>query len=234
MAQTVGLEKPSGYQRYIPMNVLDVLKTVATDPNYIAREMEEEFETTYGPGVYFRFNVEQGMQGITLEKWEKLGKIMEHTNQYLKIMKVNKSLDELADTLIGRGNGGRKKSESNSLVTTSSSYNIFETGQLEPKCHFMVPPLKCDYFIGEFHMVSWFKANKFHEGKPTEHGPIKVALVGPGGVGKTQDILEFVHYYEKSRPVYWIHADSSMAFDGDHRKLAALAQIPDLMIPDAI
>jgi hypothetical protein len=83
MTETVGLEKPSGYQRYIPMPVLDVLKTVATDPNHIAHEMEKEFETRYGPGVYFRFNVEQGMQGITLEKWEKLGEIMEHTKQYL-------------------------------------------------------------------------------------------------------------------------------------------------------
>jgi hypothetical protein len=61
--------------------------------------------------------------------------------------------------------------------------NTFETGQPKLKCQFMVPPLKCDYFVGESHMVSWFKANKFHEGKPTEHGPIKVTLVGPGGVG---------------------------------------------------
>jgi predicted acylesterase/phospholipase RssA len=132
MTQTVGLEKPSGYQRYIPMNVLDVLKTVATDPNHIAREMGEEFETTHGPGVYFRFNVEQGMQGITLEKWEKLGEIMEHTNQHLKIMKVNKSLDELADTLIGRGNGGREKSESNSLVTTSSPCKLCAAYAFQP------------------------------------------------------------------------------------------------------
>jgi hypothetical protein len=120
MAQTVGLEKPSGYQRYIPTNVLDVLKTVATDPNHIAREMEEEFETMYGPGVYFRLNVEQGMQGITLEKWEKLGEIMEHTNQYLKMMKVSKSLDDLVDTLTVRGNGGPEKSERNSTFITQS------------------------------------------------------------------------------------------------------------------
>jgi hypothetical protein len=101
--------------------VLDVLKTVATDPNHIAREMEEEFETMYGPGVYFRLNVEQGMQGITLEKWEKLGEIMEHTNQYLKMMKVSKSLDDLVDTLTVRGNGGPEKSERNSTFITQSS-----------------------------------------------------------------------------------------------------------------
>jgi hypothetical protein len=96
MAQTVGLEKPSGYQRYIPMHVLDVLKTVATDPNHIACEMEEEFETSYEPGAYFRFNVEQGMQGITLE----LGQGRRDDGTYEPVPK-----DHESKQIIGRAGG---------------------------------------------------------------------------------------------------------------------------------
>ncbi|KAI5782817.1 hypothetical protein FPQ18DRAFT_420986 [Pyronema domesticum] len=57
------------------------------------------------------------MQGITLEEWEKLGDIMEHTNQSLKIMKSKPAITT-----------GAKRFQPNPLphlMLSSSGYNIF-------------------------------------------------------------------------------------------------------------
>ncbi|KAJ7865958.1 hypothetical protein B0H13DRAFT_1501941, partial [Mycena leptocephala] len=35
------------------------------------------------PHVYFRFNVERGMQDIQLNQWERLGDVAANTRQYL-------------------------------------------------------------------------------------------------------------------------------------------------------
>ncbi|KAF8535378.1 hypothetical protein BDD12DRAFT_782551 [Trichophaea hybrida] len=59
----------------------------------------------------------------------------------------------------------------------------------------------------------------------------RLALWGLGGVGKTQDILNFVYEFKGprsriSRSVFWVHAGSAQRFEQDYRKLAELVKLP--------
>jgi hypothetical protein len=63
----------------------------------VAEEMEESYKNT--SGIYFRFNVDQGMQGITLEEWKRLDEVKAHTMQYLRKVRVSKEVDSLVNVL---------------------------------------------------------------------------------------------------------------------------------------
>ncbi|RMY73350.1 hypothetical protein D0862_14302 [Hortaea werneckii] len=57
----------------------------------------------------------------------------------------------------------------------------------------------------------------------------KVALVGIGGVGKSQLAIEFCYRVRERSPevwTFWVHASSAARFDADIRKLACDAGIP--------
>ena len=46
------------------------------------------------PGIYFRFNVEQGMQAVMLAEWEKLEEMTAHTEQYSRAVEMDQILDD--------------------------------------------------------------------------------------------------------------------------------------------
>jgi myo-inositol-1-phosphate synthase len=98
--QIVGLPEPNAFQKMLPTKGIDVLKKLATDANRVAEELEQEYKNI--PGIYFRLNVEQGMQGITLEEWKRLDEVTAHTRQYLQTVKVSKEVDDLVNALAGR------------------------------------------------------------------------------------------------------------------------------------
>ncbi|KAF8544998.1 FabD lysophospholipase-like protein, partial [Trichophaea hybrida] len=83
---TAGLPPPDTFQRLLPTDAITVLKKLATDSEKTARDFEQRYQSS--PGVYFRLNVEQGLQCISLEEWKKLGEVKTHTIQYLKEVKV--------------------------------------------------------------------------------------------------------------------------------------------------
>lgn len=97
--QTVGLPEPDAFQKLLPTKIIEVLKKLATDSDRVAEEMEQQYKNI--PGIYFRLNVEQGMQGITLEEWKKLGEVRAHTMQYLRRVRVSKEVDDLVNALTG-------------------------------------------------------------------------------------------------------------------------------------
>ncbi|KAF8538284.1 FabD/lysophospholipase-like protein [Trichophaea hybrida] len=97
-ALTVSLPQPDTFQRLLPTNAITVLKKLATDSEKIAADFEQRYQST--PGVYFRLNVEQGLQCVSLEEWKKLGEVKAHTIQYLKEVKVRQEVDKLVDILV--------------------------------------------------------------------------------------------------------------------------------------
>ncbi|KAI5790562.1 hypothetical protein FPQ18DRAFT_410642 [Pyronema domesticum] len=60
------------------------------------------------------------------------------------------------------------------------------------------------------------------------HEHIRVGLCGLGGVGKTQDALDFVYSTNTTCNVLWIHSGSVVQFEEDCRKLAHLVRIPEI------
>ncbi|CAE7095330.1 unnamed protein product [Rhizoctonia solani] len=69
-----------------------VAKDMAMDSERVAEEVGLRFQGR--GGVYFRFNVDQGMQNIKGGSWERLGEAMQHTEAYLQKNETNQKLDE--------------------------------------------------------------------------------------------------------------------------------------------
>jgi tetratricopeptide (TPR) repeat protein len=59
------------------------------------------------------------------------------------------------------------------------------------------------------------------------------ALVGPGGIGKTQTALEYAHRYASAYDmVFWIRAGQSVQLTSDYVRLAAILSLPEQNITD--
>jgi hypothetical protein len=98
--ETVGLRAPDAFQKWLPTKVIDVLKSLATDSQLTAEDAQKRCRSL--PNFYFRLNVEHGMQGITLEEWEKLGEVATHTKRYLADPDVSAKVDNAVNVLLGR------------------------------------------------------------------------------------------------------------------------------------
>ncbi|CAE6472413.1 unnamed protein product [Rhizoctonia solani] len=70
-----------------------VMKDMAVDAERVAEEMMLRFQGT--SGVYFRFNVDQGMQNMKDGSWESLGEAMQHTRAYLQKGATNQMLEDI-------------------------------------------------------------------------------------------------------------------------------------------
>lgn len=66
-ARTIHLPNLTLPQRIFRTEEVVAMKNLATDSEGVAEDMEARFETT--PGIYFRFNVDQGMQEIGAGNW---------------------------------------------------------------------------------------------------------------------------------------------------------------------
>ena len=90
-AQTLAIPRPGWLQQVLPLDVVKAICRIATDCEQHAQEVAQRFQCL--PNVYFRFNVEQGMQSIGLAQWERLDEVATHTEQYLRMVEVDQKLD---------------------------------------------------------------------------------------------------------------------------------------------
>ncbi|KAJ7077531.1 FabD/lysophospholipase-like protein [Mycena belliarum] len=91
------IPKPSGIQRFFPTDVVEAMIKIATECETTHEEIVKRFDGM--KGVYFRFNVEQGMQDIKLEEWGRLGEVTAHTDSYTSGTEVSRKLEEAVRVL---------------------------------------------------------------------------------------------------------------------------------------
>ncbi|KDQ57927.1 hypothetical protein JAAARDRAFT_34743 [Jaapia argillacea MUCL 33604] len=97
-AHVIKLPKSSGmFQNILPLQVVQALRDIATDCERTADDLEKHFRDK--PDVYFRFNVEQGLQSVSLGDWDKLGEVGTHTQQYLRKNTVDQRVSIAVKTL---------------------------------------------------------------------------------------------------------------------------------------
>ncbi|CAE6511106.1 unnamed protein product, partial [Rhizoctonia solani] len=70
---------------------LVAMKDMATDSDRVAEDMARRFEEV--KGVYFRLSVDQGMQNVDTDDWEKLDDVAAHTHAYLSKFIVNRAMN---------------------------------------------------------------------------------------------------------------------------------------------
>lgn len=101
---TTGLAKPDAFQKFLPTELIGVLKEIATNCLEIANVLSDRFKDV--EKFYFRFNVDHGAEHISLEEWRKMGELTEHTKAYMTNVSVHKAIDEVVDILCKPSNTG--------------------------------------------------------------------------------------------------------------------------------
>ena len=89
-AGVISIKKPGFLQQVLPTDAIEALNAILTDCEATHEDMQRLFANL--PNIYFRLNVEQGMQGIELSEWEKLANVEAHTAQYMKRKEVDEKL----------------------------------------------------------------------------------------------------------------------------------------------
>lgn len=82
------------------VSALKVAKEIGTDSEREHARMQEKFGG-FG-STYYRFNVDDGAQGIALSDWKKMGELKERTTRYLQRPEVVERMEQLADVLLHR------------------------------------------------------------------------------------------------------------------------------------
>ncbi|KAF3058263.1 Calcium-independent phospholipase A2-gamma [Daldinia childiae] len=62
-------------------SILTALKSISTTSKKVADRLDEKYGST---GQYYRFNVDRGLEDVTLADWDKASKISAHTHNYLQ------------------------------------------------------------------------------------------------------------------------------------------------------
>ncbi|KAG8784163.1 hypothetical protein FRC12_018914 [Ceratobasidium sp. 428] len=84
---TIQIPEASLFQRIFPTNVIAAMKDIATDNERVAQAMAVRFRGAQD--VYFRLNVDQGMQSVRLGDWDRLGEVQAHTRVYMNKAETN-------------------------------------------------------------------------------------------------------------------------------------------------
>jgi len=77
-------------------SIINALKNIGTDSSKVAARLEEKFR---GTAQYYRFDVEFGLQDITLADWRMDSRISTHTHNYIERKKteIHKFVKSLSD-----------------------------------------------------------------------------------------------------------------------------------------
>jgi hypothetical protein len=87
---TISMKSPKVWDKMLPISAINAVKDIATDCERTHQAIAGRFKSL--PNVYFRFSVENGMQSIKMDKWEKLGIVTAHTDHYLQLEHVEARL----------------------------------------------------------------------------------------------------------------------------------------------
>ncbi|KAJ7434163.1 acyl transferase/acyl hydrolase/lysophospholipase, partial [Mycena latifolia] len=127
--EIIGVGKPTLFERnVIPVGAIKAMVEMATDCEETAERMHKYFENR--PKTYFRFNVDQGLQTVKLDNWERMDEVSAHTRQYMEMYEVGKRLDDAVMAMVGR-------SAASSTFTSSMNNPLFYT-------HCLLTPGKCN------------------------------------------------------------------------------------------
>ncbi|KAM0438146.1 hypothetical protein ACHAQK_006880 [Fusarium lateritium] len=181
-------------------SILKALKSMATTSRKVDSRLVERFGDE---GVYYRFNVDRGLDDVTLSDWEKSSKISAHTRNYLEENKrvIKRFIQCLTQ-------------QTEATPTTNTAGVSQETSATTTH---WIPFLDNPDFICRTVIINKLKQKLFDKASRR-----KVALVGLGGAGKTQIALHLAHWAksaEQGWSVFWLPAFSMAGFEQECAKL---------------
>lgn len=100
-AETISIPaRPTPLQRIVPIAVIKAMISIATDCEAAHQDILKRFRNN--PNVYFRFNVEHGLQSVELAHWDQLDRVAAHTRHYLMTNEVDERVDVAIDIILNR------------------------------------------------------------------------------------------------------------------------------------
>ncbi|KAL2887771.1 putative acyl transferase acyl hydrolase lysophospholipase [Ceratocystis lukuohia] len=175
-----------------------VLKEIATSSKRVADELKKEYSRKHGR--YHRFNTENGLRGITLSDWVESSRVSSHTRNYLG--EKQDAIKMFTKLLIGGFPPASKDPENTKGPTPVYFIPFHENLQ----------------FVGRQEILS-----KLNDCLFTKPGFQQVALVGLGGMGKTQVALKLAYTVKEQRTdysIFWLTAPNIDGFRNSCKKLA--------------
>ncbi|KAJ6487319.1 hypothetical protein DFH09DRAFT_1054217 [Mycena vulgaris] len=209
---TINIPKPSLLQRLFPLDVVEAIKGIATDCEKEHQFFAHHFDLV--PHVYFRFNVERGMQDIQLNQWEKLGDVAANTRQYILSHPAGSQLADGVKSLLERI--GRVSTTG--LNPTPTAFKINQSKAALPlvKC-----PPPSQIFQGRQDILK--KMDEYFSRAIGERHIY--VLYGLGGSGKSQIGLKFLdmtnrHPTPRFTKQFFINASSLQTLDTAFKNIA--------------
>ncbi|KAJ7857870.1 acyl transferase/acyl hydrolase/lysophospholipase [Mycena leptocephala] len=209
---TIKLPKPSLLKRVFPLDIIEAIKGIATDCEKQHQLSAHHFDPV--PHVYFRFNVEQGMQDIQLNQWERLGDVAANTRQYLLSHPTQNQLVDAVKSLVEKI--GRVSTQRLNAVPTAFEFEQFNSVLALVRC----PPPSL-IFQGRQDILAKMD-QYFSEDIGERHTYV---LHGLGGSGKTEIALKFLHMTNRHQAPrftkqFFINASSLQTLDTALKNIA--------------
>jgi len=99
-AEVISLGQPDAFQNMLPQNLIGLLK-MADECEEQSSAMEMQLRQKDNPDIYFRLNVDEGLQNVSLAEWDALDDVSAHTLRYLEKPDVEQKVDRLVQILKG-------------------------------------------------------------------------------------------------------------------------------------
>ncbi|CAG8001826.1 unnamed protein product [Penicillium nalgiovense] len=176
-----------------------VTQTEHTEKRFIAKWRQH-----YDNKRYFRFNVDQGLQEVGLAEYQEQGLIESATEGYLDHQAVAFRVRDCVENL--------KLKQSNLALLE----------QWQGRARWQVPFERNKHFTGREDLLSGLIQKLQQESDATT----KIAIMGLGGVGKTQLVLELAHRVRERCAVCWIPVNSLANLQTAYRKVAQNLGLP--------
>ncbi|KAG0650465.1 Kinesin light chain [Hyphodiscus hymeniophilus] len=195
----------------------ETLVGISTETEKTAELFVKTHRVLYQEKRYFRFNVQQGLQGIALDEYQQVAIIAAATTKYMNGQETKSATQECAINL----------KQKRQFVLELSPKRILEwepaskSRGVEPKSFIPFDRNRGIVRRGDtFNTLDRLFSQSSNK---------TVALWGLGGCGKTQIALEFAYRCQEQTKisVFWVHADSEARFRKDYTdigKMAGLSQ----------
>ncbi|KAH8834507.1 hypothetical protein DL96DRAFT_495939 [Flagelloscypha sp. PMI_526] len=194
----------SGHPGHLSLaeGLAELFPRITLDCERLNDYMERRFGSS--PGVFWRLNVEQGLQNLASDL-SNLEALVSHTYSYLQGSRTYRDIDSLLADLVRRPGRILAKMISGEVSSTPKLFG--------PRA---CPP-STQYFTGRENQLERLDSH-FSSGIDECHVAV---LYGMGGSGKTQIGLEFIRR-NKSRfsDIYFIDASSKLTLENDLEAIA--------------
>ncbi|KAJ1310580.1 hypothetical protein OPQ81_007309 [Rhizoctonia solani] len=199
-------------RRLLPIAAIVAMKEIATDAERVAEDMARRFNST--EDVYFRLSVDQGMQNLSMDRWEQLNEVLEHTRTYMKLVDVSQRIDKLVQAIHSRKPIVPVVQIDGEIQITTASTSV---GSMIRRCPAPTPIFTgCEFKLREIELCI--------TGSITER---KVCVVhGLGGAGKTQMVLKVIERtYNQWKEVIYVDASTEESIENALKDFAQIKKV---------